>query len=166
MKLENKEIYYSDGTITVQQATREDAEYISFNMRKQDVDEIWAAAHMTPAAAMQYSINNTIFCLSIRISGVPCAVFGVNGESVVGRTGVVWLLGTPAIETIKYRFVKHSRKFVDLMLEFYPVISNYVSIENTVSIAWLKFLGATFDLPKQYGIEGKLFKYFYFKRGV
>jgi hypothetical protein len=165
MKTEVKtELYYNQDGITVQRATRADAEYVAYNMRRQDVQEIWDAAHLTPASAMKYSVEKTVFCLSIRVNGVPVGLFGVNGVTMLGNNGIVWLLGTDDIKKIGYRFVKHSRKFVKMMNEFYPVIFNYVSIENTVSIAWLKGLGAKFDLARPFGLEGKLFRYFWFER--
>lgn len=161
-----EERYYDQGGIIVQRATREDAEYIAFNMRRQDINEIWDAGHMTPAEAMRISIENTVFCLSIRIDGIPAAIFGVNGESIIGCNGTIWLLGTEKIKDIGFRFVRHSRKFVDIMLGFYPYLSNYVSVENTISIAWLKSLGALMLDPVPYGVEGKKFCYFSFRRGA
>ena len=49
-------------------------------------------------------------------------------------------------------------------LEQYPVLVNYVSVDNELSIKWLKYLGAKFYDPSPYGKEGKMFMRFEFRR--
>jgi len=163
MQLE-KQLYYSQDGITVERSTRQDAEFIAFNMRKQDRDEIWASHNFTPQQAVKYSIEKTIFCLTVKIENRPVCLFGVNGVTILGNSGVVWLLSTDEIEKIGFRFARHSRHFVNIMLEYYPVLFNHVSVENTVSINWLKMLGAKFDTAKPFGIEQRLFRYFSFHK--
>lgn len=158
------ELYYQQNNITVSRSTREDAEYIAANMRKEDAQEIWDSHNFTPYEAMKYSIEKTIFCLAVRIEDRPVLMFGVNGETVLGEKGIVWMLSTPEIEKIKFRFVRHSKMFIDMMLEYYPTLYNFVSAENKISIAWLRALGAKFDTAKPHGIEQKMFRYFQFSK--
>jgi hypothetical protein len=162
--MKTMELYYQQGNITVARSTRGDAEYIAANMRKCDRDEIWASHHYTPAEAMKFTIDKTIFCLTVKIADRPVVMFGVNGETVLGDKGIVWMLATPEIERVKFRFIRHSKMFIDIMLAFYPYLYNFVSVENKVSIIWLRKLGATFDTAKPHGIDQKLFRYFYFKK--
>lgn len=157
-------IYYDRDKITVQTATEEDVKYLKDNLRHQDVQEIWDADHFTPEQALNYSINNTVFSLSVRIKDVPCVIFGCDGESVIGNKGVVWMLASEKIKDIGFRFVRHSRKFISMMLSYYSYLYNYCSVDNTVSLQWLKSLGAKFHDPAPYGIEQKQFVYFYFTR--
>ena len=158
------ELYYNQDQITVERSTRGDAEYLKHNMRQQDKEEIWASHHHTPEQAMDFIINKTIFCLTVKIQGQPVAMFGVNGETVLGDKGIVWMLATDEIDKIKLRFLRHSRRFVKMMLEYYPYVYNFVDVRNKVSIAWLRKLGAKFDTAKPHGVEQKLFRYFWFER--
>ena len=163
-KLKTIELFYKQGNIEVSRSTRGDAEYIAANMCEADKEEIWASHHSTPAMAMSYSIEKTIFCLTVKIDEHPVVVFGVNGETVLGDKGIVWMLSTDEISKLKFRFVRHSRMFIDVMLGFYPLIYNHVDVRNKRSIAWLKFLGARIDTAKPFGIEQKMFHYFHFKK--
>lgn len=159
-----KELYYHSGDITVERSTRADAEWIAANMRKDDAQEIWASHHSTPAKAMAYSIEKTIFCLTVKIDNKPAVMFGVNGETVLGNSGIVWMLATDDIKKIGFRFVRHSKMFLDIMMEYYPYLYNYVDVRNITSMAWLKRIGATFEDAKPFGIEQKPFCYFYFRK--
>ena len=163
MKTE-KELYYLQGDIKVVRSTIGDAEYLKHNMRKQDVEEIWLSHHYTPEQAMDFTIQKTIFSLTVRIQDRPVVMFGVNGETVLGDKGVVWMLATPEIDKIKLRFMRHSRQYIDMMMEFYPYLYNFVHVKNRVSIAWLRKLGAKFDTAKPHGKEQALFRYFYFQK--
>jgi len=158
--------YYSQNGITVTRSTRGDAEHLKHNMRQCDKDEIWASHHFTPEQAVDYSIKKTIFCLTVKVAGVPAVMFGVNGESILGHKGIIWMLATDDITKINFRFARHSRHFVDMMLAFYPYLYNFVDARNTLSIKWLKLLGAKFDTAKPHGVEQKMFRYFYFERGA
>lgn len=159
------EVYYDQNGIVVERSTPADAMYIATHMRLEDAQEIWASHHFTPEQAMEFTIQKTIFCLTVRIKDRPVVMFGVNGESVLGDRGVVWMLATDEIENIKFRFVRHSRKFIEMMLDFYPFIYNNVDARNTVSIHWLRMIGANIEKEKPFGIEQRPFHYFYFKKG-
>ncbi len=91
-------------------------------------------------------------------------MFGISPVHVLGDKAIVWMLASEKLDNIKLRFARHSRYFINLMLEYYPYLHNYVDCRNKGSISWLKFCGATFEEPKPYGLEGKPFMYFSFKR--
>lgn len=162
--MKTAEVFYDQNNITVTRSTRGDAEYIAHHMREQDKQEIWASHHFTPAEAMSYTIEKTIFCLTVKIDGRPVVMFGVNGETVLGLKGVVWMLATDEITKLKFRFARHSREYINMMLDFYPTLYNHVDVRNKISIAWLKFLGAKIDTARPHGVEQKPFHYFHFLR--
>jgi hypothetical protein len=159
-----QEVYYDQDGINVSRGTRGDAEYLKHNMRQADRDEVWASHHLTPEQAMDFITEKTIFCLAVRLKSRPVAMFGVNGETVLGDKGIIWMLATDEISKVSFRFVRHSKKFVEMMLGFYPYVYNFVDDRNKVSIAWLRRLGAKFDTAKPHGIEQRMFRYFSFTR--
>lgn len=156
------ETYYDQAYVTVQRATVEDAGHVAKYMREQDKDEIWAAAELKPRDAVDISMQS--FCLSVRKHDVPLCLFGVNGETLLGERGVVWMLSTDGILDIGLRFARNSPIFVDMMLDRYPYLHNWVDDRNTVSKAWLRWLGAEMMPPCPHGVKGKLFQYFWFER--
>jgi len=74
------------------------------------------------------------------------------------------LFGTEDINKIKIKFLRHCKEYVSAMLEYYEYLENYVDVRNSQCIAWLKYLGAEFDKPEPYGVEGQMFQHFSFKR--
>ncbi|NJO00347.1 MAG: DUF2833 domain-containing protein [Bacteroidia bacterium] len=119
---------------------------------------------MKPTEAVRRCIEETIFSLTVEDSGKPVAIFGINPENILGDSAIIWMLSTDHIDGLRKRFARNSRRFVDLMLDYYPNLENYVSVENKKSIEWLKFCGAEFEEPKVYGEEGKLFMRFTFTK--
>lgn len=158
-----KEIYYSQGNFVVRRSIMADIETIAPNMREADVNEIWASHHGTPRMALHNGIMHSLIPMTIELDGEAVGMFGICPQALLGNQAVLWLLGTPKIEHIKVRFIKNSRKFIDMFLTFYPFLSNFVHVENKRSIAWLKWLGASFDEPIKYGIEQEYFMRFYFR---
>ena len=153
--------YYNRDGIVVRHSTKKDVEYLKDHLRKSDIEEIWASNHVTPAEALEKGLDKSVFCCTV-LNGNPIAMFGIVPETVLGHKATVWFLASDDLKSIKRRFLRHSRRFIDMMLEFYPFIQNYVDDRNTDSIEWLKFCGARIKSPEAYGIDKKLFRYFYF----
>ena len=157
-----KKLYDRDG-IVVRRSQGEDIEYLRDHMRLSDQNEIWASHHLYPQEALTRGVDDSIFCCTV-LNGNPMAMFGIVPETLLGEKACVWLLASNDLVKIKRRFAKHSRYFVDMMLEYYPYLYNHVDDRNNESIAWLRFCGATIEEPKTYGVENMPFRYFYFTR--
>jgi hypothetical protein len=87
------------------------------------------------------------------------AIFGVAG-------GMLWMLGTDRINDIQVAFLRKNHKFIKMFLIFFESLENWVDVRNQMSIQWLKWLGAEFDEPAPYGVEGKLFQHFVIRRNA
>jgi len=159
---QDKLLYDQDG-ITVRRSTKEDALYLSKRMRQSDIDEIWASHNITPEDALDNGVKNSIFCCTVS-NGNPIAMFGIVPETILGSKASVWMLASDDLNKIQRRFARHSRHFIDMMLDFYPYIYNHVDERNKISIAWLKFCGAKLHKPEPFGVEKKPFRYFYFNK--
>lgn len=77
--------------------------------------------------------------------------------------GMVWFLGADEVADYPVRMFRMGRKFMRQALVLYGYLENYVDVRNTLSVAWLHWLGFTFDQAAPYGIEGRLFYHFYSK---
>ena len=156
-------IYYNKDGYKVRKSTKQDIAYLAKNMRKSDIEEIWAADRKTPEAALREGLEQSIFACTVE-NGSPIAMFGICPYSITGNKASVWMLATDDIDKLKRRFARRSREFVKMMLEFYPYLENMVDDRNKRSIEWLKFCGAKIDEPVPYGAEKLPFRHFSFTR--
>lgn len=159
-------VYYEQDGIVVRTSDFTDVEYLAPRLRESDVKEVWASNHHTPFMALYHSYDKSILCLTIEYDGEAVAMFGLNGENVLSNIGTVWLLGSDELFKHRIRFIRHSKRFLNIMLNMYPTIFNYVHAENKESIDWLIHCGAKIAEPQPYGMEQEMFRYFQFERTV
>lgn len=133
---------------------------IAAGMRQADRDEIWAASHVAPEAALRQGLRTSTIAWAGLIDGEPVCLFGVSPLSIVSGDGVPWMLGTEAVVRHQRTFLRHCRSCVDRMRAVYPTLTNYVDDRNTASKRWLRWLGFEIDEPAPYGVEGRMFRRF------
>lgn len=155
---------YDKNDIIVRRSTVDDIFYLQSRLRESDVREIWACSNRTPTEALERCLKESIFCCTI-LNGSPIGVFGISPVTILGNRASVWFLATNGLEKIQRRFIKNSRYFIKMMLDFYPYLYNWVDDRNKDSIRWLRMCGATVEEPKPYGKEQLPFRYFYFQHG-
>lgn len=119
----------------IRNAKQEEIDYVCLHMRQADRAEIWASHRRTLKQASIVCGNANPFI--VLVDGVPCIIFGCF-------SGTPWLLATPLIQTIGVRFIRGSKAIVEEWLERYKTLENYVHVNNSISIQWLKWLGFSF----------------------
>lgn len=157
-------VYYNECGIIIRDSVVEDIESLKDRLKESDIQEVWASYHLTPEEALKYSLENSSFSLTVEKDGIPIIIFGITPEVWLGDKAVVWLLSTEVDRSTKILFLRNSKKFIDLLLSFYPYLYNYVDVRNTSSIQWLKFCGAEFSEPVNYGKDQLLFNFFSIER--
>jgi len=138
-------------------ATWEHIEPIASNMREADVIEVWLSSHRTPHQAMKEAFEVSVKAWTIMEDGVPIGMFGVSSVSVLGTTGIPWLLGTDGMLKIKRQFVRESAKYLRASHKLYPRLANFVHANNAESLRWLMWLGFDFSGPVKAGPDGAEF---------
>lgn len=161
---EQNGIYYLSKDLIVRNATIEDVQYMKDHLQEVDINEIWAVNHSWPEDALIRSFNNSVFCMTYVYKGVPVVMFGVGAGTLISSLGVVWMLSTDDIRKISVSFLKTCRKFVDMMLEIYPTLVNYVHADNKISLNWLRRLGARIEDASAWGADNELFHRFTLER--
>jgi hypothetical protein len=144
----------------IEKATPDDLEYVIKNLRADDIQEIEASHGRAAYHILRESVHSEDSLVG-KVDGTPICAFGVEPRSLLAGGGVPWMVSTDDILKNKVAFLKHSRLWVDSMLEKYGYLENYVDDRNTVSKRWLKWLGFEFDKPKPYGVKQELFRRFY-----
>lgn len=155
--------YYNKDNVIVRDSIQSDADYLSENLRKSDVQEIWASHHVLPNYALNQGLLNSSTCLTVT-KGEPLAMFGICPESLISDRAVIWLLATENLMDIRLEFLRYSRKFINLMLEEYPYLYNWVDVRNCKSVYWLRKIGANLSDPAPHGLDKLPFHHFEFRR--
>jgi len=158
------ECYYKTRLALVRDSNIEDVFELAKNMREADKKEIWKSHHRTPEEALLSGHTESVFCSTVEYKESPIAMFGIVPEMFLSNNAFIWLLASPRLNEIQKTFIKHSRHFIDLMLGYYPLLFNFVDVENKQSIKWLKWCGAKLGPVVIYGVEQQPFQYFEFRR--
>lgn len=121
-------------------------EAVGSQMRVADVREVWELGGLSPFEAIEQSLAHEGIHFTALFDGEPAAIFGVVHPSILAAVGIPWLLGTPLLERYWRAFAKASRDVMDELKTRYPVMTNVTHAENTLSVRWLRWLGASFDI--------------------
>jgi len=72
---------------------------------------------------------------------------GVSPLSLIGSTGVPWLLGSDLVTVHRRAFMVESRRLVAHWLTLYDELRNVVDARYVVAIRWLRWLGFEIGPP-------------------
>lgn len=142
--------------------TQEHINYVSENMRKQDVDEVWASSRSTPLQALNESVAVSQFSVTVLIGEVPCCIAGLRYYDELSDYGSPWLLSSTDMIRHKRILLTESKLVLEEMLSIRSHLENYVHIGNTVSKRWLSYLGFTIAEEHEMG-TGEIFNRFYIR---
>lgn len=134
----------SEANWTVNAASPAHVARIANRMRSMDRLEVSACGH-TPKGALRSGLRASSLAWTIMRDGEPVAMLGVVPESVIDRTGLVWMLGTTEIDGAARAFVSMARPVLDWMRDEYPRLFNICAVENVKAIRLLRWLGFAFD---------------------
>jgi len=121
-------------------------EHVAEHMRDADRHEVLVLGGLTPREALDMSLASTGPRWTALFNGEPAAIFGVASISLMGGTGIAWLLGTALLETHWRAFAKTSRPVIRELLARYDRLINTLHVDNTLSMRWLTWLGASIQL--------------------
>lgn len=150
---------------SIESATIDHVFDLGKRMRKLDKEEVWAASHSLPVAAVLLSIKYSSKPMTGLADGRVVCMFGVGAATVLSLTGVPWLLATDELEKHARAFLRRNKQGLLEMSEGYTLLRNYVDVRNRAAIRWLGWLGFTILPPEPYGMEGLPFHPFEMKLG-
>jgi len=130
---------------------------LAFYMQKEDRDNAWAIAHISPEQAIRHSVEASIESETWLVDGRVMAIRGVSKGTFLSPYACVWMLGAEGLRNYPVIFLKGSREWVERMLDEHSHLVNYVDGRNKRSLKWLKWLGFTIHPAAPLGIEGRMF---------
>ncbi len=145
--------------VTVRCVQPHDAKDLSLRLGDCDLREIQAVSGDHPLDALHRCILESVECYTaLDRSGRPAAIFGVAPDSADVDTGIIWLLGSDALRTERYAFLRSCPYWVQKFHRRYAVLWNYIDARNTQHMRWLAWCGFNFvERLESYGFEGRPF---------
>lgn len=129
-------------------------------IRQIDADEIRASLGLAPRTGIDFSLNSSLWAKTMMDRVGPFAMFGLARLDSV--TGCPWMIGTARVARHGSFVMRTCREWFPVMLDAYPRLVNYVSIDNAVSIRWLKRCGCKLEGPVE--LRGSFFYRFHLTR--
>jgi len=141
--------------------TLQDIKTIGQNLRDIDIFECEQASGMKAQDSLLFGFTHALYIKAIFVEDKPVAAFGVTAVRGVDDCGVVWLLATKDVYKAKSTLINLGSKYVKEMRAVRPRLVNLISVDNHISIKWLKRLGFIMEDPKPIGVNNKDFRLFH-----
>ena len=120
-------------------ATIQDALEVARNIRAEDKMEIEGLGHSLGSLPFSVALSDVAVSFYNR-DGDICGVAGIC-PSPIPRSGIVWMICTPALTLQPMTFVRQARNWLAREEVNYDVLYNYTDIRNTFHHKLLKMLG-------------------------
>lgn len=130
----------SPPVVEIRPATVADAEHLAPRLHLDDRTEVMALGR-DPREALITSVGMSGEAWAGLADGELVCLFGVVPLTLVGVTGVPWLLGSPLVQTHGRTFLRLNRQYIDRWRQEYPVLRNMVHARHRRAVRWLQWLG-------------------------
>jgi hypothetical protein len=84
-------------------------------------------------------------------------MWGVNPATLIGPTGIPWLLGSDLVPLHRKVFLRENKRWVAHALDLFPLLRNVVDARYAEAIRWIRWMGFTLHAPRAMGIHGEAF---------
>lgn len=127
------------------------------NIRDIDVKECHQVLNLPVSKALQLSRAISYEVLTGRVNGELVTIFGIANVNKLSTEAAPWLLATPLIEKYAFTFARRNKAVIETWKNRHAIMSNYVHVDNKVTIHWLSWLGFNIQEPIPYGSKGELY---------
>lgn len=127
-------------------ATEEDVRELAPLLRVEDRLEVLALG-LNPIEGLLQSLAGAQEAWTYRAQGQIVCVAGIAPRSLIGRTGVPWLLGAELVVRHRRSFMVETRRVVARWLTHFDALTNIVDARYEAAIRWLDWLGFEIGEP-------------------
>lgn len=124
-----------------------DAEELFANLRAADRAELLAAGVPDILQCIKDCPRGARLAFTATVDGKVGCMLGVTPVSLLGNTGVPWMLGTDLVTQYRGALGRRVGKYIRMMLDEFDILRNYVHAENEVAVRWLQRVGFTLHAP-------------------
>lgn len=138
-------------TYSMMPATEADAHELAPLLRAPDRAEVLALG-VDPVEGLLQSLRSSREAFTARAAcGRIICMAGVSPASLIGQTGVPWLLGTDLVPVYRRPFMVETRAMIARWLTLFPVLRNLVDARYEAAIRWLRWLKFEIGEPMPVG---------------
>jgi GNAT superfamily N-acetyltransferase len=127
---------------TLLPATEDDAHELAPLLRAADRAEVLALG-AEPIDGLLDSLRASREAWTARADGQIICMTGVCPLTLIGSTGVPWLLGSDLVPKHGPHFLRESRRLVARWREMFPVLENRVPADYAAALRWARWMGFT-----------------------
>jgi hypothetical protein len=114
----------------------------SIASRMREIDQVECLAlGMTPKDALLRGLMGATVVWTALVDGKPEAMFGAAPLSTIDGRGLVWFLGTDAVDYHGKSMVRLGWRYTQALHDHFPILENFVHAHNDMAIRWLARLG-------------------------
>jgi len=132
--------------ITMLSATEDDARELAPLLRTEDRAEVLALG-VDPFYGLLGSVAASREAWTYRDDGQIICMAGVAPLSLIGSTGIPWLLSSPLVATHRRAFMVETRRTLAHWLTMFDVLRNVVDAQYEAAVRWLRWLGFKIGEP-------------------
>lgn len=136
-------------------ATEDDVRELAPWLRAEDRAEVLALG-CDPVDGLLQSLSGSCEAWTYRDDERIICMAGVAPLSLIGRTGVPWLLGSDLVPAHRRAFMLETRRMVARWLGMFSVLRNTVDCRHEAALRWLRWLG--FSLSEPFSLANGLFR--------
>jgi len=135
-------------------------EIMRLKLRKSDERELLAAMPGLPLREVLRLCTQAPNTMVTLFNGEIFGLYGSLPDPMKPGMGIIWSFGTDEAYAQMETLNRLAKCMVKEWLDIYPVgVGNYMSMDNTVCIKWIKGLGFAFEGP-EIDMSGSMFRYF------
>jgi len=137
--------------------------HMANNLRKHDLLEVACFSNNPIEPFFKSLIYDDETYILLDDKNIPYIAFGCGISPT--EEAYIWMLGTNDVFKYKKIFVKYCKRWVNKLASKYETVTNYVHVDNKLSIRWLKWCGAVFS-PKLNILGQDFYKFYITKRKI
>lgn len=135
----------SEPIITVHDTEPEYVRILGQNLRERDTsiaNRVGIPAHV----ALWRIYKRSLVCKTVFLGDEIVAIWGISG-TFLGKTGKPWFAASPTVEDYPMKLVFRYRSELRNMLKYFPILEDFVSVDDEKTIRLLEILGFKFEEP-------------------
>ena len=158
-----KYVNHFDGEVRIRKSLREDATYLSQNLRDEDQQELKLMGIIETEKTILFGFEAPeSICYTMEYKDKIVAMFGcvpVSDEDEF-KAATLWMLSTDGVKLFPRRFVRLAHRYVKMFMEEFDTLMNFIHPANTLSMKLVRGLKAEFKEGFRSPVTGESFVLF------